>query len=447
MRAVKKSKAANKDLVVGLGATGLSIARYLRRAGLDAMFIDSRDEPPGIEDLADAWPDAEIVLGDMSLPDNIDRIIVSPGIADKDALLQKARKKNIEVLSDIELFARDAEAPFVAITGSNGKSTVTTLLYHMGQAAGRATLAGGNLGEPALDLLDQEKPDLYVLELSSFQLQRTESLPAAVAILLNVSPDHLDWHASEREYRNAKYRVFREAAAAVINRADQRAAKETGELDNVITFGLDEPQDGHYGIRAEDGVDYLARGETLLIATSDLAMYGRHNQANALAALAAGELLDFDIAAMLQVLTEFPGLPHRMQFVARKGSVDYINDSKATNVAAAVASVESVDNMIVLIAGGEGKGGDFTELATALENKLRAAVLIGTDANRIADALDTVVPVYFATDMDDAVQQAAAYAETEDTVLLAPACASFDQFDNYGARGDAFAAAVGMLPK
>jgi UDP-N-acetylmuramoylalanine--D-glutamate ligase len=447
MSAVKKSNAAGKDLVIGLGATGMSIARYLRRAGLDAMFIDSRDEPPGIDELTDAWPDANVFLGKLDLPENVARIIVSPGIADKERILKKARKENIEIVSDIELFAREAEAPYVVITGSNGKSTVTSLLYHMGRAAGRETLAGGNLGEPALDLLDQQVPDLYVLELSSFQLQRTESLPATVAVLLNVSPDHLDWHASEREYRNSKYRVFREADAAVINRADKRAIKDTKKFDKLISFGLDAPQEGHYGLRTEDGVDYLARGTTLLIATSDLAMYGRHNQANALAALAAGELLGFEPAAMLQVLSEFPGLQHRMQFVARKGSADFINDSKATNVAAAVASVDSVDNMIVLIAGGLGKGGDFTELASALENKLRAAVLIGTDADKIADALDTVMPVYFATDMDDAVQQAAAYAETEDTVLLAPACASFDQFEGYGARGDAFSSAVEALPR
>ncbi len=447
MSAVKKSRAASKDLVVGLGATGLSIARYLRRAGLDAMFVDSRDEPPGIAELDDVWPDADVSLGDMALPDNVDRIIVSPGVADNEPLLKKARKAKIEIVSDIELFARDVQAPYVAITGSNGKSTVTTLLYHMGRAAGKETLAGGNLGEPALDLLDKQKPDLYVLELSSFQLQRTESLQPAVALLLNVSPDHLDWHRSEKEYRDSKYRVYRAAEAAVVNRADKRAYKETKSIDKVISFGMDEPEEGQYGIRSEDGVDYLARGNTLLIATSDMAMYGRHNQANALAALAAGELLGLELAAMLQVLDEFPGLPHRMQFVARKRSADYINDSKATNVAAAVASVDSVDGMVVLIAGGQSKGGDFAELAAALENKLRAAVLIGADASQIADALDTVMPVYFATDMEDAVEQAAAYAETEDTVLLAPACASFDQFDNYGARGDAFSAAVEALAR
>jgi UDP-N-acetylmuramoylalanine--D-glutamate ligase len=447
MSAIEKSNAVHKDLVLGLGATGLSVARYLRRAGIDARFVDSRVNPPGMEELRASWPEAEVTLGAMRLPENVDRIIVSPGIADSEPLLKKARKSNIEIVSDIELFAREAKAPFVAITGSNGKSTVTTLLYHMGRAAGKETLAGGNLGEPALDLLDQQQPDLYVLELSSFQLQRTNSLPAAVAVLLNVSPDHLDWHASEREYRNAKYRVYREAAAAVINRADKRAIKETKRFDRLISFGLDAPEEGQYGLRSEAGVNYLARGNTLLIATTDIAMYGRHNHANALAALAAGELLGFEAATMLQVLSEFPGLPHRMQFVARKGSVNYINDSKATNVAAAVASVDSVDGMIVLLAGGLGKGGDFSELAAALESKLRAAVLFGSDAASIAAALDTVMPVYFATDMDDAVQQAAAFAETDDTVLLAPACASFDQFANYAARGDAFRIAVEALPR
>lgn len=447
MSAIEKSNAVHKDVVLGLGATGLSVARYLRRAGIDARFVDSRANPPGMEELRASWPEAEVTLGAMRLPENVDRIIVSPGIADSEPLLKKARKANIEIVSDIELFAREAKAPFVAITGSNGKSTVTTLLYHMGRAAGKETLAGGNLGEPALDLLDQQQPDLYVLELSSFQLQRTKSLPAAVAVLLNVSPDHLDWHASEREYRNAKYRVYREAAAAVINRADKRAIKETKRFDRLISFGLDAPEEGQYGLRSEAGVNYLARGNTLLIATTDIAMYGRHNHANALAALAAGELLGFEAATMLQVLSEFPGLPHRMQFVARKGSVNYINDSKATNVAAAVASVDSVDGMIVLLAGGLGKGGDFSELAAALESKLRAAVLFGSDAASIAAALDTVMPVYFATDMDDAVQQAAAFAETDDTALLAPACASFDQFANYAARGDAFRIAVEALPR
>ena len=445
MSAANKTTTANKDLVFGLGATGLSVARYLHRMEGDAVFIDSRDEAPGAEELKEFWPDAKIVLGKPKLPKGVNRIIVSPGIADTDDLISKARKKKLEVVSDIELFARDAKAPFVAVTGSNGKSTVTTLIYHMCRAAGRKVLAGGNLGEPALDLLDEEQPDLYVLELSSFQLQRTDSLPAQVAVLLNVSPDHLDWHASEDEYRASKYRIYREARAAVVNRADEKAAEAAKNVDRVITFGLDAPDDEQYGLREDDDRLFLARGDMLLIATDDLAMVGLHNQANALAALAAGELLGLDMPAMLEVLSEFPGLSHRMQLIARKGAVDYINDSKATNVAAAVASIGSVDGMLVLIAGGDGKGGDFRELAQALEGKLRAAVLIGKDAEAIADALDTVMPVYFAQDMDDAVCQAAAYAESDDTVLLAPACASLDQYDNYAARGDAFRNAVEAL--
>lgn len=445
MNAAKKKKAQQKDLVLGLGATGVSIARYLKREGQDAIFFDTREEPPGLDELEQLWPDADVRIGDVKLPKNVRRVIASPGIDDSHALLNAARKAKLEVISDIELFAREAAAPFVAITGSNGKSTVTTLLYHMCQAAGRNTLAGGNLGVPALDLLDDETPDLYVLELSSFQLQRTDTLPAKVAVLLNVTPDHLDWHSDEDEYRQAKYRILRDAESAVVNRQDDEALQRAEGIAKVVSFGLDAPGEGHYGIRREDDEEFLACGDSVLLAVNELALFGIHNQANALAALAAGDLLGLDMQSMLQVLCEFPGLPHRMQFVRRVSAVDYVDDSKATNVAAAVASIESVNGMLVLIAGGEGKGGDFTALAPPLENKLRAAVLIGKDAEQIDAALDTIMPIYFAQDMNDAVQQAAAYAESDDTVLLAPACASFDQFDNFAARGDAFRDAVEAL--
>ena len=438
---------SDKDLVVGLGATGLSIARYLKRSDADAIFYDSRKEPPGLDELDEVWPDAELRLGKDSVPKSVNRIIASPGIPDSHPLLRKARKKKLEIVSDIELFARDATKPFVAVTGSNGKSTVTTLLYHMCRADGRVALAGGNLGEPALDLLDEDAPDVYLLELSSFQLQRTQNLPAEVALLLNISPDHLDWHADEDEYRAAKYRVFKDVDAAVINRADEESAKKAEHCGRIVSFGVDAPAEDQYGIREEDGEKYLACGETLLLSVRELALYGVHNQLNALAALAAGDLLGLDISAMLQVLVEFPGLPHRMQFVARIGAVDYINDSKATNVAAAVASIDSVDNMLVLVAGGLGKGGDFSKLAEAIEGKLRGAVLIGEDAEKIAHALDTVMPVHFAENMESAVHMAASCAESDDTVLLAPACASFDQFDGYTARGDAFVDAVEALKR
>jgi UDP-N-acetylmuramoylalanine--D-glutamate ligase len=444
-KAGSRAKAAKKDLVVGLGATGLSVARYLKRAGRDALFLDSREEPPGLQELDRMWPDAKRQLGGTRLPGKVARVIVSPGITDSDAIVAAARDTGLEVISDIELFAREARAPFAGITGSNGKSTVTTLLHHMCRAAGHTALAGGNLGEPALDLLAEDEPDFYLLELSSFQLQRTQSLPARVAVLLNITPDHLDWHESETEYREAKYRIFRNAESAVINREDSEARARTKHIDRVSSFGLDVPPDDHYGIRCEDGQAFLARGDNLLLAVDELALFGIHNQANALAALAAGELLGLDMQAMLQVLCEFPGLPHRMQFVRRVSAVNYVNDSKATNVAAAVASIRSVDGMLVLIAGGVGKGADFGDLAEPLESKLRAAVLIGRDAGAIEASLDTIMPTYLARDMDDAVQQAAAFAEAGDTVLLAPACASFDQFDNYAARGDAFCRAVEAL--
>lgn len=442
-----RSASSRKDLVVGLGATGLSVARFLQRNEVSAVFYDSRDAPPGIDELETIWPGAEVLLGDAELPDGIVRVIASPGVADSNPLLVRAQNEKLEVISDIELFARAASAPMVAITGSNGKSTVTTLLYHMCCADGRDTLVGGNLGEPALDLLQQEKPDIYVLELSSFQLQRTRELPAEVAVLLNVSPDHLDWHASEDEYRDSKYRIYREAEAAVVNRADDVALAAVKHCKRVISFGADEPAVGEYGLRTVDDETYLACGEKLLLSVRDLAMYGLHNQLNALAALAAGDLLGLDMAAMLQVLVEFPGLPHRMQFVARIAAVDYVNDSKATNVAAAVAAIESVDTMLVLIAGGDGKGGEFSDLAIAVEDKLRCAVLIGADAENIAHALDTVMPVYFADNMGAAVSMASGCAEADDTVLLAPACASIDQYTNYMARGNAFRDAVEALQR
>ncbi len=434
-----------KNLVAGLGATGLSVARYFRRSDIDAMFFDSREQPPGMAELKRISPTATLLLGGAELPRDIERIIASPGIPDSHPLLAQAHAAQVDVVSDIELFARDAHAPFVAVTGSNGKSTVTTLIHQMCRADGRAVLAGGNLGEPALDLLEQGIPEVYVLELSSFQLQRTKNLPAEVAVLLNVSPDHLDWHADEDEYRLSKYRVYRESKAAVINRADNEAEKHARHCGRIASFGVDRPVAGHYGLRPDGDDIYLARGETLLLSTRDLAMVGKHNQLNALAALATGDLLGLQMDAMLQVLVEFPGLPHRMQFVARIASVDYVNDSKATNVAAAVASVDSVEGKLVLLAGGDGKGGDFTDLATAVEDKLRAAILIGKDAEKIAASLDTVMPVHFADTMSTAVGLAAQCADPDDTVLLAPACASLDQYSSYRQRGDSFRAAVEAL--
>jgi UDP-N-acetylmuramoylalanine--D-glutamate ligase len=440
-------KHGRKDLVFGLGATGLSVARYLKRKDRRARFIDSRKNPPGLEELGNIDPGADVILGGAtrdSLKD-IGRIIVSPGVADSEPLLKAARKAGIEIVSDIELFVREAKAPFVAVTGSNGKSTVTTLLGLMCDAAGKKALAGANLGEPALDLLAADTPELYVLELSSFQLIRTSELPAAVAVLLNVTADHLDWHGSEAEYRAAKYRIFDQARSAVFNRADAESPGHIPSGIPCLSFGLDEPRGKNYGVVKEDGEEFLARGAQLMLSTSDMALVGAHNQANALAALAAGQLIGLKPSPMLQVLTEFPGLPHRMQFVAEISGVRFINDSKATNVGAAVASIASVDGMVVLIAGGDGKGGDFGEFANAIYKGLRAAVLIGRDGPAIAAALKGKAPIYQAAEMKTAVSVAASIAEEGDTVLLAPACASFDQYANYAERGRDFSRAVEAL--
>jgi UDP-N-acetylmuramoylalanine--D-glutamate ligase len=436
----RSAKASKAELVLGLGATGLSVARYLRRQGRNAIFADTRSAPPGLEALAGISPDADVHAG--NIPDrilkNVSRIIVSPGVADTEPLLTKARDGGIEIVSDIEVFAAEAKAPIVAVTGSNGKSTVTTLLFLMCDASGVPALAGGNLGTPALDLLQEAVPNFYILELSSFQLQRTRALAAKVAVLLNVSPDHLDWHASEDEYRAAKYSIFNNAGSAVINRRERDELPGLPKKLPCYSFGLDEPGEGGFGLVVEDGVEFLARGEQLLLATSDVAMVGAHNIENALAALAAGELMGLEMSAMLQVLDEFPGLPHRMQLVGRVNYVAYINDSKATNVGAAIAAVRSLPGPVVLIAGGQGKGGDFDAFARAVCSKLRCAILLGEDAPRIAAAFQKLASIECVGSMQVAVSRAAAIAEPGDTVLLAPACASFDQYANYGARGDDF---------
>ncbi len=433
-----------ETLVYGIGQTGLSVARFLSRNGVEAVYVDSRDEPPGLDDLRDIVPDAEVVLGAPStdLLAGVTRLIVSPGIPDRDALVTAARRASIAVVSDIELFTHEALADIVAITGSNGKSTVTTLLSLMCDAAGRKALAGANLGLPALDLLAEPEPELYLLELSSFQLMRTEYLPAKVAVLLNVAADHLDWHRDEAEYRAAKYRVFDQARSAVVNRDDPDVFDHLAPELKRVSFGLDAPDEGQYGIVADAGVDFLARGTLPLLACADMAMLGRHNCANALAAMAAGELIGIEVPPMLEVLNEFPGLPHRMQFVANVRGVDYVNDSKATNVDAAIASVCSIEGPVVLLAGGQGKGGDFQMLARAVARRLRAVIVFGEDAGLLAEAFKDKVPLYLVGGLRDAVARARELAASGDTVLLAPACASFDQFENYMQRGDAFTAAV-----
>lgn len=436
-----------KTLVYGLGETGLSVARYLSRLGVDGAYVDSRQNPPGIDELRRIDPGARIVNGALpkSLLDGMSQVIVSPGIKDDDRFLEAAREAGVGIYSDIEVFMRAASADVVGITGSNGKSTVTTLLGLMCKAAGLVAPTGGNLGRPALDLLLEDSPDVFVVELSSFQLHRTQTLPLKVAVLLNITPDHLDWHKDEAEYRRAKFRIFKQAESIVVNRDDPTLLRDLPPGLRACSFGLGAPERGHYGVIREQGIDYLARGNKALLACDDVALMGLHNRANVLAAMAAGELLGLDLTAMLQVVTEFPGLPHRMQFVRCIDGVDYVNDSKATNVAAAIASVRSIEGPVVLLLGGQGKGGDFDQLAEQVAEKCRAVLLFGEDAPLLKSAFGDLAELHVVADLSAAVERAQSVAVADDTVLLAPACASFDQFDNYMQRGDVFRTAVEAL--
>ena len=436
-----------RTLVYGLGATGLSVARLMARENVDAIYADSREHPPGLDDLTAIAPDASVHLGTLSprLLDNVATVVVSPGVAENDAFLKSIRAADVDVVSDIDLFIERMSGPFVAITGSNGKSTVTTLVAQMCAACGLRAPAGANLGEPALDLLLIEQPDVYVLELSSFQLQRTAYLPAQVAVLLNVTPDHLDWHRSEAEYVDAKYRIFAEAEAVVFNRDDPSAPARLPQGVPAVSFGLGAADAGDFGVLELDGKRMLARGAEALISVDELALVGEHNVLNALAALAVVGSLNLDVSAALGVLREFTGLPHRMQRVARVQGIDYIDDSKATNVAAAIASVRALSGGIVLLAGGQGKGGDFAALARSTAEFLEAIVVFGEDADELEQAFRSQVAVHRVANLEAAVAEASGIARPGQTVLLAPACASFDQFDNYGARGDAFAKIVQEL--
>lgn len=438
-------------IIVGLGVTGLSVARYL--AGRDVPFAvcDTREHPPGLDQLKRFAPMADLYLGELDarLLSSADELIVNPGIALSTPAIQVALQAGVRVVGDIELFAREADAPVVAITGSNAKSTVTTLLGLMAEKAGKRVAVGGNIGTPALDLLDL-KAELYILELSSFQLETTDALNAQVATVLNVSEDHMDRYADLAAYNQAKHRVFNGARQAVVNRDDVLTQPQTADSLPCWSFGLSQPEARGFGLIEQGGEKHLAFESGALMPVSQLKTRGAHNQANALAALALGHAVGLPMAAMLDALREFTGLPHRCEWVGQHAGVDYYNDSKATNVGAALAAIEGfaadVQGKLVLIAGGDGKGADFTALAGPVSQHCRAVVLLGRDADRLEQVLDGLVPVQRVPSLDEAVVAAAALAQPGDVVLLSPACASLDMFRNFEERGRLFAAAVGRLP-
>lgn len=435
-------------LVVGLGQTGLSVAQYLAAKGLNFKVADSRIDPPGKEALSTLGVQVQTEFGEFTSEffAEADCLVVSPGIAISTPIIKAAAKRGAEVIGDIELFVQEAKAPIIAITGSNGKSTVTTLVGLMAEAAGWTAYAGGNLGTPALDFLNQPVPDVYVMELSSFQLETTQSLKAKAATVLNVSEDHMDRYDSYADYAAAKQVVYQGCDVAVFNRDDALVMAMPYEGQRV-TFGLDAPQSPHdYGIKVLDHVSWLAKGDQLLMPTTQMKLPGLHNAANALASLALGEALGLPLDAMLKAIREFKGLSHRTQWVRELKGVTYYDDSKGTNVGATLAALAGMPNKTVLIAGGQGKGADFSPLGEVLERKARALILMGEDRLKIAAVAEGRCPYVFVTSMTEAVQQAAKLAQAGDNVLLSPACASFDMFKNYGHRGDMFVQAVLELP-
>ncbi|MDG4554033.1 MAG: UDP-N-acetylmuramoyl-L-alanine--D-glutamate ligase [Candidatus Competibacter sp.] len=444
---------AGTTLVVGLGKSGLSAVRALKVLGATVAAIDSRVDPPGLPALREEFPDVPCQLGgfEPAAFAGAARLLVSPGVAIATPAIAAAAARGVPVWGDIELLARLTRAPVAAITGSNGKSTVTTLLGLMAERAGMRAAVGGNLGTPALDLWLRDEagpgntPELYVLELSSFQLETTYNLNARVATVLNISPDHMDRYRTLDDYIAAKRRVFHGDGVMVLNADDPAVMAMAEPGRNVLRFTLDEPDESGFGLRRDGGETWLARGQERWIAASELKISGDHNLANALAALAMGHSLGLRREAMRAALREFAGLAHRTTLVLERAGVRWFDDSKGTNVGATVAAVRGLRGSMVLIAGGDGKGQDFAPLRAALAGKARAVVLIGRDAPLIAAALGGSVPVHPARDMDQAVARAAQLAQPGDSVLLSPACASFDMFSGYEERGAVFAAAVRSL--
>lgn len=462
-------------LVLGLGETGLSMVRWLSAQGAYLRVADSRPAPPGLAEVRRYVASGQIFCGEFNdaLFDGIELIAISPGVPLRDPAIARAVARGIEVAGDIELFSLSlpgVDRPrILAITGSNGKTTVTSMVEHLCKAASRDAVAAGNISPAVLDVVMERganQPEIWVLELSSFQLETTAHLYADAATVLNISEDHLDRYGGMDEYSSAKARIFAGCNVQVLNRDDARCMSITRKgyaagcpepsvppsrraraECQTITFGLDEPgSESDFGIVRDEGEVWLVQGAQRLLRAGELRVAGLHNAANALAALALCRAIDLPMPVLLAALRSFKGLPHRVERVKEIGGVIYYDDSKGTNVGATIAALQGLGRKAVLIAGGEGKGQDFAPLNPAVAEHARAVVLIGRDAPLIADALDgSGVKVVLAGDMSDAVQQASRLAHNGDAVLLSPACASFDMFRNYAHRAEVFVAAVNEL--
>ncbi|HAF46005.1 MAG TPA: UDP-N-acetylmuramoyl-L-alanine--D-glutamate ligase [Gallionellaceae bacterium] len=443
-------------LVLGLGETGLSLARYLHAQGARLSVADSRMDPPGIATLRGELPQAEVYCGPFGdeLLQGIDRIAISPGVPVAEPLVQRAIARGLPVESDIELLAQQLASNdyrrntrVIAITGANGKTTVTSMVGAMCASAGLDTQVAGNISPAVLDALRARKqqPQVWVLELSSFQLETTYTLAADAAAVLNVTEDHLDRYAGSMDsYAAAKARIFQGEGVQVLNREDERSIAMKAKGRRQISFGLNPPaSDNDWGITKEGAITWLMQGERKIMRADELQVSGLHNVANALAALALCRSLDIPLAPLVQALRHFKGLPHRVEKVAEVNGVTYYDDSKGTNVGATEAALKGLGKPAVVILGGDGKGQDFSPLKDAVSRHARAVVLIGRDAPLIERAIAGCgKPVLKARDMDDAVRISTANAQRGDAVLMSPACASFDMFRNYLHRAEVFIAAV-----
>lgn len=445
---------ASHHLVAGLGKTGFSIARYLKRRKQPFIAFDTRRQVAGLDTFREAFNGVDVFL--KTLPEavysQLSSIICSPGIALDEPVIQEARRRNIPIYGDIDCLAQEINVPVVAITGTNGKSTVTTLVGEMAKGAGLKAAVAGNIGLPVLDILDVGVPyDLWVLELSSFQLELMHTLKPLVATILNVTPDHLDRHGTFEAYVAAKQRVYVNADIILYNRNDLHTLPrlET-QGKRIISYGLEAPaSEGDWGIMEHSGKPYIMHGKTEVIPVDALHIRGKHNWLNAVAACALADAAGIDTFYMIEVLQRFNGLPHRTEWVRTLNGVDWINDSKGTNVGATISSIagigDAIKGRIVLIAGGQGKGADFSMLREPAAKYLKTAVLIGEDAFKLEKVLDTKVPILHASSLQDAIDLAQAQASAGDVVLLSPACASFDMFRDFNHRGEEFIALVKAL--
>jgi UDP-N-acetylmuramoylalanine--D-glutamate ligase len=434
---VNQQKTALQDinyLVVGLGVTGYSVARYLLGHGYRCRIQDTRELPPFLGQLNAEFGEIDFTaqLLDIDLVGWADALVVSPGISIRQDAIQQALDLGKLVLGDIELFAGLVDKPVIAITGSNGKSTVTTLVGEMIRRDDKAVAVGGNIGTAALDLLEQN-PDFYVLELSSYQLETTTSLKPRVAALLNLCEDHLDRYAGYPEYIQAKLSIYDNASVCVSNLDDEVTRHDARD----ISFSLNPDSDAEFRLLEKNG-HWLAHRDQCWIDVNDIKLNGRHNWANCLAAMAIAHSVGISRKAIITAMQEFSGIPHRGQRVAEIDGVEWINDSKATNIGAAQASIEGREHPVILIAGGQSKGADMALMSETIRQKVKLAILLGEDASLLQQAWQDATRIERVRDMQEAVQRAHEVARSGDCVLLAPACASFDMYPKFEARGDDF---------